>query len=111
MSNGAWIDTCQFQLDEGKGPRRDFALACSTTMAATTACSVFPERWFLPHFAIRTDFSISTWGATVEMARVYSPIWPACWVQCRDRSRRSPSEMVRNTWDVYIQELSFVPRE
>ena len=57
-------------------------------------------------FAVRTDFSISTWGATVEMARVYSPIWPACWVQRPDRSRRSSSQAVQNTWDAYIHEVS-----
>ena len=61
MSNGAWIDvekpfatgrgvapalTCQFQLDEGKGTRRDFALVCPVAMAAITACGVLPDRWF-----------------------------------------------------------------
>ena len=48
-------------------------------MSATTACGVLPERWFTPHFAFRTDFSITAWDATVEMARVYPPIWPPCW--------------------------------
>ena len=49
---------------------------------------------------------------TVEMARVYSPFWPACWVHCSDRrSRRSSSDKVRNIWDVCIQELSFVLKE
>ena len=120
-SRMAWIDvdtgrgtaltlTCQFQLDEGKGTRRDFALACLIAMAATTACSVLPDRWFPPHFAVRTAFSITAWDATVEMARVFSPIWPACWVQCPDRSTRSSSDTLRNIWDVNIQELSFVPR-
>ena len=36
-------------------------------MAATTACFFLPDRWFLPHFAIRTDFSLSAWDATVEI--------------------------------------------
>ena len=44
------------------------------------------------------------------MARVYSPLWPACWVDGPDRSRRSPSAAVQNIWDAYIQELSFVPK-
>ena len=64
-----------------------------------------------PHFAVRTDFSITAWYATVEMARVYSPIWPACWVQCPDRSRRSSLEACKTFWDVYKQKLSFVPRK
>ena len=62
-----------------------------------------------PHFAVRTDFSITAWDATVEMARVHSPIWPACWVQCPDRSRRPSLEACKTFWDVYKQELSFVP--
>ena len=56
MSDGAWIDvekafatgsgvapalTCQFQLDDGKGTLRDFALVCPIAMAPTTACSIF----------------------------------------------------------------------
>ena len=35
--------TCQFQLDEDKGSRRDFVLACPIAMAAATACSVLAE--------------------------------------------------------------------
>ena len=85
IMNGHWIDveqafaigrgvaparTCQFQLDEDKGSRRDFTLACPIAMAATTACCVLPDRWFTPHFAILTEFSLSAWDATVHMARV-----------------------------------------
>ena len=39
------------------------------------------------------------------------PLWPACWLDCPDRSRRSSSHAVQNIWDVYIQEDGFVPRE
>ena len=56
ISDGHWVDleqffatgrgvlpssTCQFQLDEDKGSRRDFLLACPIALAAATACSVF----------------------------------------------------------------------
>ena len=47
--------TCQFQLDEDQGSRRDFTLACPIAMAAITACRVLPDRWFTPHFAILTS--------------------------------------------------------
>ena len=50
--------TCQFQLDEDKGSRRDFVLACPIAMAATTACRVLPDRWFIPHFAVHAEFSL-----------------------------------------------------
>ena len=89
----------------------DFALACSIALESATACNVLRDRWFPPHFAVHTDFSITARDATVETARVQSPIWPACWVQCTDWSRRSNAEAVQNIWNVHIQELSFVPME
>ena len=101
--------TCRFQLDEGKGTRRDFALACPTVLAATTACSVLPALWFPPRFTVCTDLSLTAWDATVEVAGVHSHNWPACWVQCAERSRQSMSEAVQNIWDDYLQEPSFVP--
>ena len=98
----------QFQLDEGTGTRRDFQLACPTAMLATVACGVLPERWFPPHFGVRTDFPVTAWDVTVEMARVYSPTRLACWVHRSDRSRRYSSDSVRNIWDVCIRGLNFV---
>ena len=124
--DGHWIDleqafatgrgvapsrTCQFQLDEDKGSRGDFVLACPIAMAAAAACRVLPDRWFIPHFSVYAEFALSAWDATVERARVYSRLWPACWLTCPDRYRRSPSHAVQNLWDVYVQEVGFVPRE
>ena len=124
MADRAWIDvelafadgrgvapppTCQFRLDEGKGTRRDFAIACAIALAAATTCQVLPDRWFSPHFAVRTGFSSAAWDATVDMAKVYSPLWLARWIPCHDRFRRSSSGAVQNIWDAYIQELSCVP--
>ena len=124
--DGHWIDlerafatgrrvlpsyTCQFQLDEDKGSRRNFVLACPIALAAATACSVLPDRWFTPHFAAYAEFALSAWDATVERARIHSPLWPACWLNCPDRSRTSQSHEVQNIWDVYIREVGFVPCE
>ena len=124
--DGHWIDlerslatsrrvppsyTCQFQLDEDKGSRRYFVLACPIALAAATACSVLPDRWFTPHFAVYAEFALSAWDATVERARIHCPFWPACWLNCPDRSRSSQSHEVRNIWDVYIREVGFVPCE
>ena len=76
ISDGQWLDlerafafgrgvppssTCQFQLDEDKGSRRDFLLACPIALAAATACSVLPDRWFTPHFAVYAEFALSAW--------------------------------------------------
>ena len=40
--------TCQLQLDEDKGSRRDFTLACLVAVAATTACCVLLDRLLPP---------------------------------------------------------------
>ena len=124
ISDGQWVDlerafafgrgvppssTCQFQLDEDKGSRRDFLLACPIALAAASACYVLPDRWFTPHFAVYAEFSLSAWDATVDRARTHSHLWPACWLQCPDLSRSSASQEVRDIWDVYIREVGFVP--
>ena len=124
VSDGQWVDlerafafgrgvspssTCQFQLDEDKGSRRDFLLVCPVALAAASACYVSPDRWFTPHFSVRAEFSLSSWDATVDRARTHSPLWPACWLQSPDRSRSSTSPEVRDIWDVYIREVGFVP--
>ena len=103
--------TSQFQLDEDKGSRGDFLLACPIALAAATACSVLPDRWFTPHFAVSAELSLSAWDATVDRARTHSPLWPACWLQCPDRSSSSTSQEVQNICDVYIREVGvgFVP--
>ena len=62
--------TCQFQLDEDKGSRRDFILACPIALAAASMCAVVPDRWFTPHFAVCAEFTLSSWDATVERARI-----------------------------------------
>ena len=82
IMNGHWIDveqafatgrgvapsrTCQFQLDEDEGSRRDFVLACPIAVAATTACRVLPDRWFIPHFAVYAEFSLSLHGMPLSI--------------------------------------------
>ena len=89
IADGAWMNverafaqergvapapTCKFQLDEGKGTMPDFAVACSIALAAITSCSVRPDGWFPLHFGILTEFSISSWDASVTSARVHSSI-------------------------------------
>ena len=73
ISDGHWVDlesafsfgrgvlpspTCQFQLDEDKGSRRDFILACPIALAAASMCSVLSDRWFTPHFAVCAEFAL-----------------------------------------------------
>ena len=68
-----------------------------------------PDRWFNPHFAVYAEFALSASDAIVDRARTHSPLWPACWLQCPDRSRSSQSQEVQLIWDVYIREVGFVP--
>ena len=70
-----------------------------------------PDRWFTPHFVVCAEFALSSWDAIVERARIHSPLWPACWLDCPDRSRSSPTSVVRDIWNVYIREVGFVPLE
>ena len=85
ISDGQWVDlerafahgrgvppssTCQFHLDEDKGSRRDFLLACPVALAAASACYVSPDRWFTPHFSVSAEFSLSSWEATVDSGLV-----------------------------------------
>ena len=35
---------------------RDFMVGCTLAAAAVTSCMVEPERWIVPHLAVRTHF-------------------------------------------------------
>ena len=87
-------------MDQDGGSRKDFILARFIDMIATTACCVPPDRWFTPHFAIFTKFSLFARDATVDMAKVCSPFWQTSCVGYLDRSRGSQSPTVQNIWDV-----------
>ena len=127
IMDGHWIDieqafatgrgvapsrTCQFQLDEDKGSGRDFVLAGSIAMAATTPCRVLPDRWFVPHFAVYAEFSLSLHGMplSIELGSVHS-CGQLVGLIGLIAPGRSPSHAVQNIWDVYIQEVGFVSRE
>ena len=49
--------TCKFKFDECAGSWRDFVVACSNSLAASTACEV-TERCFTPSFSIFAEFNI-----------------------------------------------------
>ena len=98
ISDGQWIDLERaFAFGRGVPP----SPACQFQLAAS-ACYVSPDRWFIPHFSVCAEFSLSSWDATVDRARTHSPLWPACWLQFPDRSRSSTSQEVRDIWDVCI---------
>ena len=43
------------------------------------------------------------------MVRASSPLAPACWLECPDRSRYSSSKPVQEVWGIYMDELQYVP--
>ena len=121
IMNGHWIDvdqafaigrgvaparTCQFQLDEDKGSRRDFTLACPIAMAATTACCVLPDRWFTRTLPSSRSFRslhgtpLFIWPESILLSG--QPVWSMVMID-----KRSPSPTVQNIWDVHIREVSF----
>ena len=71
ISAGLWVDleaswaltcgtqptvTCKRTWDYAGGHRIDFMVGCTLAAAAVTSCVVEPDRWIVPHFAVRIHF-------------------------------------------------------
>ena len=70
IASSYWTDegeepdaTCRFDLDEGKGTKRDFFLASPLAFAASSGCKVLE-----PHFGLLCEFAVSPWTATSSRA-------------------------------------------
>ena len=100
--------TCKFKREDCVGSRRDFMLGCSNALAACTACRV-TDGWFAPYFSVCASFCINNWTAEVSCPVATQPIWPACWIDTRDKSSFSLSCAVLDAWDIYREELGVVP--
>ena len=74
ISAGLWVDleaswalasgaqpaaTCKREWGSGGGHRRDFMVGCPLAAAVVLSCRVQPERWIVPHLAVRTLFGFS----------------------------------------------------
>ena len=106
ISAGRYV-TCRFSRENGTGSRRDFFVGCPGALAASQACYV-TDRWFTPHFSVIARFRIDAWMADVACPIAFQPIWPACWLDCHDRSSSSSSRLIQDVWDVYRDELGVV---
>ena len=97
----------------GKGwrGRRELAPRCSATQLAARRHAPGQTRRDLNDSYHTHHTHHTSWDATVERARIHSPLWLACWLNCPDRSRSSQLHEVRDVWDVYIREVGFVPFE
>ena len=102
------LPTCCKTFGSCGGSRRDFILGCPLSVSALKWCSVLQDRWILPHYAVRASFSLGRWSAWVCLPTGFSLLWPAAWVACSDKSRRSRSVEVRHIFEVYDESLSLV---
>ena len=105
---GTPTPACKFQLDEGRGTHRYFALVRPTALWGSTSCScrVLPDRRCSAHFALLTEFSPSTWAPRLNRHDPF-PLWLAFWLQCTDRSGRSSftgAQFCAFSWDLGSKE-------
>ena len=92
------------------GHRRDFVVGCTPAATAVTSCMVEPDRWIVPHVAIRTHFECIRWTCRVTQPVQRAPLWPASWLPSLDRSRGSKSAEVQRVWEIYDDRLQFMAR-
>ena len=102
------LPTCRKTFGSCGRSRRDFIPGCLLAVSALRWCSVLQDRWILLRYAVRASFSMGRWSARVCLLVRFSLLWPAAWVACSDKSRRSRSVEVRHIWDVYDESLSLV---
>ena len=57
--------TCKRTWCSTSGNRRDFVVGCTLTGAVVTSCAVQPDRWIVPHLAVRTHFEYGRWACRV----------------------------------------------
>ena len=70
---------------------------------------VDPERWTVPHLAVRTLFDCCRWGSRVTQPILRTPpFWPASWLPAVDKGRGSKSFEVLRAWEVYDQRLQYM---
>ena len=77
ISAGLWVDfggrqpaaTCKREWGSSGGRRRDFIVVCPLAAAAVLSCQVQPDRWIVPHLAVRTLFDCCRW-----VSRVTQPV-------------------------------------
>ena len=61
-------------------------LSNSTAVAAVTSCVVEPDRWIVPHLAVRTHFKCTKWTCRVTQPVHRTSLWPASWLPALDKS-------------------------
>ena len=88
----------------------DFMLCCTLAAAAVTSCMVEPDRWIVPHLAVRTHFECTRWTYRVTQPVQRTPLWPASFLPTADKISGSKSAEVHRVWEIYDDRLQFVAR-
>ena len=83
--------TCKREWGSLGGGRRDFMVGCPLAAAAAISCQVQPERWIVPHLAVRTLFDCCRWVSQVTQPVLRTPLWPPSWLPVVDEGRGSKS--------------------
>ena len=79
--------------------------------AVVSGCEVMRDRWFVPHFAVRTCFDYSRWLAKVSLPVQRTSLWLASWLPVLDKGRGSKAAEVQRVWDIYDDRLQFMSRD
>ena len=102
ISAGLWVDleaswalasggqpaaTCKREWGSSGGRRRDFIVSCPLAAAAVLSCRVQPDRWIVPHLAVRTLFDCCRWVSRVTQPVLRTSLWPASWLPAVDKGR------------------------
>ena len=97
ISAGLWVDlesdwalacgrqpavTCKRTWGSAGGQRWDFMVGCTLAAAAVSSGVVGPDRWIVPHLAVRTHFECTRWTCRVTQPVQRTPLWPAVLVAC-----------------------------
>ena len=126
ISAGLWVDfeeawalaaglrptpTCKKDWSAAGSHRMDFIVGCPLAAAAAAAllsCHVHPERWIVPHLAVRTFFDCCRWTSRVTQPFTRTPLWPASCLPAIDKVRGSKSVDVQRVGEVYDERLQFM---
>ena len=79
-------------------------VSCTLAAAAVTSCVVEPDRWIVPHLAVRTHLECTWWTCTVTQPVQRTPLWPASWLLALG----SKSAEGQRVWEIYNDWLQFM---
>ena len=94
--------TCIRTLDSTGGRRRDFMVGCPLVTAAVSSSGVEPDRWIVPHLAVRPHFDCGRWSCKATQPVQRTPLWPASSLLANDKSGGSKSVEVQRVWDFFL---------